>query len=128
MSKGAYDIFALETIFLEVNQQPKHIAIGLFEGSNASRHALTKDLIKLLNKYDLRKKIIIYVKDEGSNLNTMTTGLKFVVSCDILGLIESFEGSCCGHAFSKVYQYVSTNEKISKGLKYVFVKIAQFDL
>ncbi len=51
----------------------------------------------------MRKKIIIYVKDEGSNLNTMTTGLKFVVSCDILGLIESFEGSCCGHAFSKVY-------------------------
>jgi hypothetical protein len=57
----------------------------------------------LLDKYDLRKKIIIYVKDEGSNLNTMIASLKFVVSCDILGLTKSFEGRYFGHAFSKAY-------------------------
>jgi hypothetical protein len=64
-------------------------------------HALAKDLIDLLNKYDLMKKIIGYVKDEIFNLNIMTPTLKFVVSCDILSLIESFQGSCFGHAFSK---------------------------
>jgi len=48
------------------------------------------------------KKLITYVKDEGSNLNIMTTDLKFVVSCDILGLVESFQSSCFGHAFFKV--------------------------
>jgi hypothetical protein len=51
----------------------------------------------------LRKKIIIDVKDDTSNLNTMIASLKFVVSCDILGLTQSFEGCCFGHAFSKAY-------------------------
>jgi hypothetical protein len=41
----------------------------------------------------LKKKIIAYVEDEGSNLNTMTTTLKSIVSYDILSLIESFQGS-----------------------------------
>jgi hypothetical protein len=44
----------------------------------------------LLGKYDLRKKIIAYVKNEGSNLNTMTITLKSIVSYDILGLAEKF--------------------------------------
>jgi hypothetical protein len=44
MSKGAYDIFALVIKFLGAYCQPKHIAIGLFEASNTSRHALAKDL------------------------------------------------------------------------------------
>jgi hypothetical protein len=34
------------------------------------------------------------VKDEGSNLNTMIGALKIVVSCDILGLEESYQGTC----------------------------------
>jgi len=29
-------------------------------------------------------------KDEGSNLNIITTTLKSIVSCDVLGLKESF--------------------------------------
>jgi hypothetical protein len=54
----------------------------------------------------------------------MIVGLKYVISCDILGLVESFWNSCFGHAFSKACQYASVNEKNCKGLKYVFVKIA----
>jgi hypothetical protein len=61
MSKGAYDIFALVIKFLGVDWQPKHIAVGLLEASNTSRHALAKGLTKLLDKYDLRKKISVYV-------------------------------------------------------------------
>jgi hypothetical protein len=76
--------------------------MGFFEASNTSGHALAKDLTKLFGKYDLRKKVITYVKDEGSNLNIMTIDLKFVVSCDILGLVESFQSSCFGHGFFKV--------------------------
>jgi hypothetical protein len=34
------------------------------------------------------KKIIVYVKDEGSNLNTMIVALKSVISCDVLGLAK----------------------------------------
>jgi hypothetical protein len=55
----------------------------------------------LLDKYNLWKKILMYVKDEGSNLGAMTTTLKFVVNCDNLGLEEPFQGTYFGHTMSK---------------------------
>jgi hypothetical protein len=55
--------------------------------------------IDLLDAYGLKNKIIIYVKDEGSNLNTLTNALKFVVKCETLGLKESFKATCFGHVF-----------------------------
>jgi hypothetical protein len=54
-----------------------------------------------LDCYGLNKKIIVYVKDEGANFNSMTRILKFVVSSEVLGLEESFDGICFAHAFSK---------------------------
>jgi hypothetical protein len=57
----------------------------------------------------------------------MTIALKSIVSCDILGLTKSFQSNCFSHAFSKAYQYALVDEIFCKGLKYVFVKIAQFD-
>jgi hypothetical protein len=68
----------------------KHITLGLFEPTNISGQTLAKNLIELLDSYASRKKTIIYVKDEGSNLNIMTTTLKSIVSCDMLGLEENF--------------------------------------
>jgi hypothetical protein len=50
---------------------------------------LAKSLIELLDKYGLKKTIIVYVKDEGSNFNAMTSELKFLVNCEYLGLEES---------------------------------------
>jgi hypothetical protein len=85
-------------------------------------------LIELLDKYGLRKKIIAYVKDEGSNLNVMTNVLKFVLNCESFGIKESLHGPCFGHAFSKSCQYGTTKEKNCKNLKYVFIKFAQIDL
>ncbi len=40
--------------------------------------------------YGLRNKIIAYVKDESSNLNTLTSALKSIIKCETLGLEESF--------------------------------------
>jgi hypothetical protein len=54
---------------------------------------LVRNLIELLDAYGLRNKIITYVKDEGSNLNTLTNALNFVVKCETLGLEESFQGT-----------------------------------
>jgi signal transduction histidine kinase len=51
---------------------------------------LTKNLIELLDIYELRKKIVIYVKDEKFNQNIMIVTLKLVVSYEVLGLGESF--------------------------------------
>ncbi len=47
MSKWAYDIYALVINFLGFDWQPKHIAIGLFQASYTSRHALTKVIMQI---------------------------------------------------------------------------------
>ncbi len=82
--------------------------IGLFEITKTIGQALAKSLVKLLDKYGLRKNIISYVKNEGSILNAMTNVLKSIVNCEPLGLEESFQGTCFGHAFSKACQYGTT--------------------
>jgi hypothetical protein len=46
----------------------------------------------------------------------MTIAMKSIVSCDVLGLEESFQGTSFGHAFSKTCQYSTTNEKVCKDL------------
>jgi hypothetical protein len=66
---------------------------------------MAKKLTELLDQYDLRKNIVAYVKDEGANLNAMTTILKFMVNCEVLGVEENFQNICFGHAFSKACQY-----------------------
>jgi hypothetical protein len=57
MSKGARDIFALVVNISRVDSQPKHVPIGLFEVNETIGQALAKNLIKLFDKYGLRKKI-----------------------------------------------------------------------
>jgi hypothetical protein len=85
MSKVRHDVFALSVYW-----QLKHITLGLFEPIDTSGHTLAKILIELLDSYASGEKIIVYVKDEGSNLNIMTTTLKSIISYDMLGLEESF--------------------------------------
>ncbi len=63
------------------------------------------------------------MKDEGSNLNTWTNALKFVVKCETLSLEENFQETCFGHVFSKACQYATTNDKACKNLKYVLLNL-----
>jgi hypothetical protein len=58
----------------------------------------------------------------------MTTSLKSIVSCNVLGLKESFQQTCFDHSFSKVCQYATTYEIFYKGLRYLFIMVAQRDL
>jgi hypothetical protein len=46
------------------------LIIGLFEATKTIGQTLADNLIKLFDQYGLRRKIIAYVKDEVSNLNT----------------------------------------------------------
>ncbi len=57
----------------------------MFEATQIIGQALAKSLKKLLDKYGLRKKIIAYVKDEGSNFKTMIITLKAIVNCESFG-------------------------------------------
>jgi hypothetical protein len=62
------------------------------------------------------------MKNEGPNLNRITSALKSIVNCEILGLKESFQGTCFGHAFCKARQYPTIDENVCKGFKYVSIK------
>jgi hypothetical protein len=61
-------------------------------------------------------------------LNIKIIVLKSVVNCGILGLVESYQGTCFGHAFSKAYQYGTIDDFFCKELTYDCIKIAQKDL
>jgi hypothetical protein len=45
-----------------------------------------------------------------------------------LGLEESFQRTCFGHAFSKACQYGTTKEKVGNCLKYVSINSLQTNL
>jgi hypothetical protein len=68
----------------------KNITIYSFEAFETLKQTLARSLQNLLKQYGLSKKIFVYVKDEGANLNTMTTILKLIISCETLCVIESF--------------------------------------
>jgi len=69
-----------------------------------------------------------YVEDEGSNINSMTLVWKLVVNYEALGLEESYQRTCFGHAFSQACQYVIVDEKVCRNLKHVSFKFAHVDL
>jgi hypothetical protein len=102
MSKGAYDIFSLVINFLNENWEPKKLTIGIFEAIKTTSQALARNLRDLLDFYGLNKKINVYVKDEGENFNSMTRVVKFVVSNEVLGLEESFNGIVLVRYFPKL--------------------------
>jgi hypothetical protein len=71
-----------------------------------------------LDTYELKRKIVTSIKDEGFNVNIMIASLKSIVSCDVLGLEENFQGTCFGRAFFKTCQYATIDEKVCKNLKH----------
>ncbi len=73
----------------------------MFEAIETTSQTLVRSLIKLLDKYGLRKKINAYVKDEGSNLNAMIIKLKIVVNYESIGLNRAFRALVLGMPFQK---------------------------
>jgi hypothetical protein len=58
ISKGAHDIFTFVINFLGIDWQPKHVTLGLFESANIDGKTLIKNLIELLQKYNLIKRLL----------------------------------------------------------------------
>jgi hypothetical protein len=75
---------------------------------------LAKNLIELLDNYALRRKIIVYVKDEGSNLNTMNITLKSIISCNMLGLEKKFRALILGIHFPRLTNMLEYRKKFAK--------------
>ncbi len=70
----------------------------------------------LIKEYGLTNKTICYVKEERTNLFTMTNASKSIVSFVDLGIHESFEGVCFGFAFLKAWQHATIDENMSYSL------------
>jgi len=74
------------------------------------------------------KKLIAYVKYERANLNGMIIVSKLIVNYEALSVIQSYLGTCFRHPFSKAYQHPIYDERLSKGFKYITIKLAQANL
>ncbi len=80
--------------FLSTNWEFKHITIGLFEAHDMSGATMVVKLKQILENFSLTQKILAYVKDKNSNLQTCVQAFKLVVSCGDFGIVEPFDGSC----------------------------------
>jgi hypothetical protein len=72
--------------------------IRLFEANDTTGAKLKA----LLEKFGFTLKVLCCVKDEGTNLGTMTTTLKLVISWEALNLPIPFNGACFWHALNKI--------------------------
>lgn len=67
-NKRTSNTFCLVVNFLRDNWEPKHVRLRLFEAiSNTTNVILAKQLHELLEKFDITKKNLFDVKDEGAN-------------------------------------------------------------
>jgi len=98
----------------------------LFEVTYISIASVVFKLKELLNKFSLTKKIVAYVKNVWSNLQTCANALTSIVSCNTSALLEPLDVSFFWHALSKVCQYVIANEKMSIDLPCAPIKATQF--
>ncbi len=73
-------------------------------------------LKSIFKNFGFTSKILCYVKNKGTNLGSMTTTLKTIISCEPLNLHVLFNGSCFGRAMSKTSQYATNVDNISKDL------------
>ncbi len=58
--------------------------------------------LQLLDEFSFTHKILVYVKDEGPNLQTGANALNLIVSYGSLVMLESFDRLCFGDALSNV--------------------------
>jgi len=82
----------------------------------------------MLEKIGLIHQMITFVKDEGNILGTMAVALWSIIDCELLKLLQVYEGTCFGSVMSKMCQYETNDNKVLVGLTLVNVKDAEIGL
>jgi hypothetical protein len=100
MSCNDMDSFALVINFLNDTWVPMHITMGLFEMNETIKQSMATQLWYLLEKFGLLHLMIVFVKDEGSNLSVMVIVLHFIN--EPLKILKVYEGTCFRHVMSRV--------------------------
>jgi hypothetical protein len=94
MSRLDYDTFVMVVSFINSFLKLTHVIVRIFEVQNTIDGTMESQVKILLDSFGLLDKVIIYIKNEGSNLNTLTNALKYVVSCFPLQLSTLFVRPC----------------------------------
>jgi len=115
MSCVGFDTFDIVVSFINALWEQFHVTMGIFEVHNIASVAMANQVKLLLYSFSLLDKVIAYVKDERSNLNTLTFALTFLISCFALQLTCPFVGLCFGHAMSKATQYATKDNEVYVG-------------
>jgi len=71
ISKFGHRTFALVINFINLLWVPCHVIVGFFETIDTSKVVMVAQVKDFLSLYNLLKKIITYVQDEGGNLSTL---------------------------------------------------------
>jgi hypothetical protein len=119
---AGHDTFTMLVNFINDEWELVHITMGILEVQNIVGVAMVAQVKMLLNSFGLLNKVVTYVKDEGSNLITLTFVLALVVFCFPLQLPCPFVGFCFGHAISKATQYAIDDVKMYFGFIEVNLK------
>jgi hypothetical protein len=98
MSCVSFNTFVIVVSFINTLWEPYHVTIWIFEVHNTISVTMANQVKYLLDSFGLLDKVMTYIKDERSNLNTLTFVLTFVVSCYAFQLACPFVGSCFRHA------------------------------
>ncbi len=86
MSRVSYDIFAMVVNSIYNAWHPNQIVIALFELQNTSCVYMAKQVKGLLGVFWF----IAYMKDDGSNLTSLSISLTLVMSCSLFKLVNPF--------------------------------------
>jgi hypothetical protein len=75
-----------------------------------------------LLQFQFIDKVLVYIKDEGSNLNTLENALLIVISWKLLKFKKPFSSTCFAQMRSKLCQYVITIEKVCAWMEEISMK------
>ncbi len=92
MSKTWFDTFTLVINFINDDWVPCHSTLELFETFDAFGITLIKQPKSLLVEYQFINKIVIYVKDEGTNFNSLGIVLTLIMSYAFYNLFHILVG------------------------------------
>ncbi len=121
-------MFVLVMNFVDDCLVPPHMMIGLFKVSNTSCVSLLKIVKPLLRKFQLTIKVLLYMKNEGSNMGMLNSALAFVVSCKFLDLWKPYIGTCFVHFTPKCCKFATSEDKVCMEMGEVYLKNVQTTL
>jgi hypothetical protein len=81
------------------------------EAHDTSGATMAMKLKQILNKFEFTQKIMTYVKDDDSNLQTCVTIFNSIMSCTDLNMVKLFDGFYYGHALLK---YVNMSLQVKR--------------